>query len=229
MTDDTSPENLRKFLKSDDPALVRMGISLAKGAGVEITVKDFERFLKSDDIETIKTGIMLADEAGIGDEMNPVERVLLEKVMNLEQEEFAEIIKERSKSLETMQDPCTAEDIIGLLSGSSAQARWIVACGVVEISCYDSATIDKIFENPINIFWSEISTYTDLITRADCDEIANVLNRLPPVLISQIGGGLYNFALAKSKEANAVCKQNRRKVTTIFEDPGLAKVILSRI
>ena len=160
---------------------------------------------------------------------DPVERVLLEKIMNMEQEEFAEIIKERSKSLETMQDPCTAEDIIGLLSGSSAQARWIVACGVVEISCYDSATIDKIFENPINIFWAEISTYTDLITRADCDEIANVLNRLPPVLISQIGGGLYNFALAKSKEANAVCKQNRRKVTTIFEDPGLAKVILSRI
>ena len=34
MTDDASPENLRKFLESDDPALVRMGISMAKGAGV---------------------------------------------------------------------------------------------------------------------------------------------------------------------------------------------------
>jgi HEAT repeat protein len=33
MTDD-SPENLRKFLESDDPALVRMGISMAKGSGV---------------------------------------------------------------------------------------------------------------------------------------------------------------------------------------------------
>jgi len=32
MTEDASPENLRKFLESDDPALVRMGISLAKGA-----------------------------------------------------------------------------------------------------------------------------------------------------------------------------------------------------
>jgi hypothetical protein len=30
MTEDTSSENLRKFLESDDPALVRM----AKGAGV---------------------------------------------------------------------------------------------------------------------------------------------------------------------------------------------------
>ena len=30
MTEDASPENLRKFLESDDPALVRMGISLAE-------------------------------------------------------------------------------------------------------------------------------------------------------------------------------------------------------
>jgi hypothetical protein len=34
MTDDASPENLRKFLESDDSALVRMGLSMAKGAGV---------------------------------------------------------------------------------------------------------------------------------------------------------------------------------------------------
>ena len=69
MTEDTSPENLRKFLESDDPALVRMGISLAKGMGVEVTIKDLEHFLKSEDVETIKTGVMLADEAGIGDEV----------------------------------------------------------------------------------------------------------------------------------------------------------------
>ena len=30
----TDTENLRKFLESDDPAMVRMGISMAKGAGV---------------------------------------------------------------------------------------------------------------------------------------------------------------------------------------------------
>ena len=34
MTEDTSPENLRKFLESDDPAMRRMGLSLAKGSGV---------------------------------------------------------------------------------------------------------------------------------------------------------------------------------------------------
>ena len=31
MTEDTSPENLCKFLESDDPAMVRMGASLLKG------------------------------------------------------------------------------------------------------------------------------------------------------------------------------------------------------
>jgi HEAT repeat protein len=69
MTDDASPENLRKFLESDDPSLVMMGISLAKGAGVEVTIKDLERFLKSEDVETVKTGIMLAKEAGIDVEL----------------------------------------------------------------------------------------------------------------------------------------------------------------
>ena len=31
---ETSPENLRKFLESDDPAMVMMGLSMAKGMGV---------------------------------------------------------------------------------------------------------------------------------------------------------------------------------------------------
>ena len=34
MTDDASPENLRKFLESDDLSLVMMGLSMAKGVGV---------------------------------------------------------------------------------------------------------------------------------------------------------------------------------------------------
>ena len=36
MTDDASPENLRKFLESDDPATFRMGLSLLKGAFKEL-------------------------------------------------------------------------------------------------------------------------------------------------------------------------------------------------
>ena len=34
MTEDTSPENLRKFLESDDAAMVQMGLSMAKGSGI---------------------------------------------------------------------------------------------------------------------------------------------------------------------------------------------------
>ncbi len=34
MSDDASPENLRKFLESADPAMVRTGLSMAKGSGV---------------------------------------------------------------------------------------------------------------------------------------------------------------------------------------------------
>jgi HEAT repeat protein len=39
MTDDASPENLRKFLESDDPALRRMGLSMAKGMKVPDSYK----------------------------------------------------------------------------------------------------------------------------------------------------------------------------------------------
>ena len=34
MTEDTSPENLRKFLESDDPVMVRMGLSMAKNIDI---------------------------------------------------------------------------------------------------------------------------------------------------------------------------------------------------
>ena len=81
MTEDPSPENLRKFLESDDPAMVRMGISMAKGVNVEITVDDIGHFLDpyyedehgwSDDgtfnVEKVKIGIKLAEEAGIEEE-----------------------------------------------------------------------------------------------------------------------------------------------------------------
>jgi HEAT repeat protein len=39
MTDDASPENLRKFLESDDPAMRRMGLSMAKGMKVPDSYK----------------------------------------------------------------------------------------------------------------------------------------------------------------------------------------------
>jgi HEAT repeat protein len=108
MTEDTSPENLRKFLESDDPALVKMGISLAKGAGVEVTIKDLERFLKSGDVETVKNGVILADEAGIGAE---AVRMLCEPLGD----ENYEVRKRAAKVLGEIGDVRAVEPLIRVL------------------------------------------------------------------------------------------------------------------
>ena len=69
MTDDASPENLRKFLESDDPAMVRMGLSMAKGVGVEVTVKDLEHLLKSEDPKMRRMVLSLAKANGVPEEL----------------------------------------------------------------------------------------------------------------------------------------------------------------
>ena len=56
MTEDTSPENLRKFLESDDPALVRMGLSMAKGSGVpEDVLPAILKLYMWDDDKSVRT------------------------------------------------------------------------------------------------------------------------------------------------------------------------------
>jgi len=159
-----------------------------------------------------------------------------EKILNLEREEFAKIAEKRNSSLETMETPCTAEELIELLVGASSQIRWIVACGVVEISCYDGAIFDKISgygRNPIeiNIFWPRISAYSNPITKANRDELVRVMKRLPLVLVVHISQCLFASAnkIAKNKEASAVMKKNYQMLTTIFQDPDLAKAILGRM
>ena len=67
MSEDTPPENLRKFLESDDPALVRMGISMAKGSGVKVTVEDIQNILIGD-YANLSLGLEFAKEVGIEDE-----------------------------------------------------------------------------------------------------------------------------------------------------------------
>ena len=55
MTKNTSPENLRKFLESDDPALVQMGLSMAKGSGVpEELLPTILRFYMWDEDKTVR-------------------------------------------------------------------------------------------------------------------------------------------------------------------------------
>ena len=51
MTEDTSPENLRKFLDSDDSAMVMMGLSMAKGTGIpeDLFPKILKMYMWDDD------------------------------------------------------------------------------------------------------------------------------------------------------------------------------------
>jgi len=52
---ENSPENLRKFLESDDPAMVQMGLSMAKGSGVpEDLLPTILRFYMWDDDKTVR-------------------------------------------------------------------------------------------------------------------------------------------------------------------------------
>ncbi len=108
MTDDE--EKLRKFLESDDPALVMMGLSIAKGAGVEVTLKDLERFLKNEDVETIKMGFTFAEEAGVGDEAM---EMLCEE---LGDQKWFRVQNPIAKALEEIGDTRAIEPLIGLLS-----------------------------------------------------------------------------------------------------------------
>ena len=75
MTEDTSPENLRKFLESDDPALVMMGIAMAKGTELDITVKDLETLLQHENIEIVKIGFAFAVE-------NKMEKEAIEAILD---------------------------------------------------------------------------------------------------------------------------------------------------
>tara|TARA_Y100000588_G_scaffold210747_1_gene224884 strand:- start:53 stop:688 length:636 start_codon:yes stop_codon:yes gene_type:complete len=45
MVEDTSPENLRKFLESDDPAMVRKGLSMAKNIDLSENLEGYENII----------------------------------------------------------------------------------------------------------------------------------------------------------------------------------------
>ena len=155
---------------------------------------------------------------------------LEEKILNLEQREFAEIIEYSKKSLETSElleqaglgnwefvdndGSLTAEKLIELLSGSSPQARWLVARAIVEI--------------PIDIFWSEISNYPTLITKADIGEIVRIMKILPQIITITMAKNLNNFAMkvSKQKDASVVMKKNGKMMIRILEDASLAKIML---
>jgi HEAT repeat protein len=67
MTDDASPKNLRKFLESDDPAMRRMGLSMAKGTGVpeEVYKNVFGLSLWDTEAENRKVAKKLVKKIGV--------------------------------------------------------------------------------------------------------------------------------------------------------------------
>ena len=62
MTEDTSPENLRKFLESDDPAMRLMGISMAKGVDLPESNKILKTLVHWDTEEKVKESAKLIIE-----------------------------------------------------------------------------------------------------------------------------------------------------------------------
>jgi len=159
-------------------------------------------------------------------------------VLNLEMKNFTKIINDRNGILEVLNYySSTSKGLVDLLSSSSSQTRWIVACGIIELSYLFENYRDRFsikmgadfFNIPApNIFWCQISNYQHPITRNDRDEIVKVLKSLPPVLAAHIGKSICNFAIKafEQKEVSDVMKKNRKMITTIFEDPTLAKYIL---
>ena len=65
MTEDTSPENLRKFLESDDPAMRMMGLSMAKASYIpkELYQNVFGLSLWDPEKENCKVAGKLVEEA----------------------------------------------------------------------------------------------------------------------------------------------------------------------
>ena len=125
MTDDASPENLRKFLESDDPALVRMGLSMAKGTESpedyhQTLLQTLQCFLKSEDVETVKTGIMLADEAGIGDEAMDM---LCEPLIEALGKKDSDIRREAAGMLGGIGDTRAVEPLIKALGDGDRNVR----------------------------------------------------------------------------------------------------------
>jgi len=157
-----------------------------------------------------------------------------EKILNLEQKELVKIIKYNSKTMEAIIEQergVLSGDEIGELFNSSPQARWLLACGIVELSCAANPTVEGIMqEHTVDIFWSEISTYPDLITRADRTKIIRVMKRLPTVLTYYIGSKLMNMASQRHRdEPSPIFKKNCKMLISLFEDADLAKLLLGKM
>ena len=113
MTEDTSPENLRKFLESDDPALVRMGLSMAKGSqkpkDYRHTLIQALRPLLTEDVfdnsSTVMRGLSLVETIEIPEELFPHLAILTIDLLGYDKEgHIVEKIRNKAKDIANAND-----------------------------------------------------------------------------------------------------------------------------
>ena len=155
--------------------------------------------------------------------------------MNLSVEQFSKIIVNKSKLLSEVEGAISNEALIELTK-KSGQSRWLIAFHLLIIGNFGKPTIDNIFNSEKSyglneLFVKYFSEYTGIITKNDRDALVEILKGLPVVFRVAIGKNLFNSAIRmfKIKDLGGVQKNNMKIVTTIFEDPKLAKSIVSEM
>ena len=141
MTEDTSPENLRKFLENDDSSMRRMGISLTKGAGVEELYKNV-------------FGLSLWDpEEGNREAARElVEEIGLENITEFpgwlepfEEGEVDVVVRKAAvATLGKIGDERAVEPLIGVLSDDDWRVRWSAAEALGKIG--DERAVEPLIE-----------------------------------------------------------------------------------
>ncbi len=117
MTEDTSPENLRKFLESDDPAMVRMGLSMAKGIEYKVALEDIRIFREMN--KFIPEFLILVEENNLLDEPLHI-WITHEKYHFNDPEPFWEIVQE----IEWENEPLYKEILFYISSRKHTEFDW---------------------------------------------------------------------------------------------------------
>ena len=83
----------------------------------------------------------------------------------------------------------------------------------------------------VNLFWNQIETYTDVITKKDIREWLEIMVYLPPVLLLHVSMQLTKVmhVIQDSPQASDRFKKNSKLFTEILQIPILAKVIFENM
>jgi len=139
MTEDTSPENLRKFLESDDPAMVMMGLSMAKGSGLtEDVLPTILRLYMWNDNKTIRAA---AKSFFIKHAPNDVKTKVKEnwkpnyRTLSVTGDKYSEIVKPFLEAFKSQDDFAliALEPLIKALGDKNEYTRYHAAIALGEI------------------------------------------------------------------------------------------------